>query len=373
MKPTVVIASLAILPFGLLSATSTVRADVVQPASSAGHASIVDDADSGWTWSSMAAYSDIGLAKGSGHAGGPGAYGVYTFNGTGVDIFVMRGSTVNIDGRTHRIGKLKVSIDGHEKAEVALSAAAADYNVSAFNVSGLPSKLHVLEIEPESGWAIIDYIKVSSDDDPADSPATAGTSTGEAGDPGLLFSSKLAQLYGVNTIEGRNNVSGFNENITPELQMGILPDDWGLSVINAHSGNTAIRYSGSSTGPAAYCYMLAYSVKIAVSSNTSLSYWIYPQQDNGRFVAVDLHCTDGTTLSQTAAVDQDGVAVAPAHGHGGAIPTGAWTNSRCHIGEWLAGKTIDKIWIGYARQNSNGQYRGYIDDLFIGNEQTQGK
>jgi len=285
---------------------------------------------------------------------------------------VMRGSTVNIDGHVHRIGKLKVSIDGHEKAEVALTAPAADYNVSAFNVSGLPSKLHVLQIEPESGWAIIDYIKVTAAEEPADSPA-GDAPAGVAGDPGLIFSSKVAQLYGINAIEGRNNVGGFNDNITPELQMGILPDDWGLSTIYAHSGNTAIRYSGSTTGPAAYCYMYAYSVKITVSSNTLLSYWIYPQQDNGRYVAVDLHCTDGTTLSQTAAVDQDGVAVAPTNGHGGSIPVGAWSNSRCHIGRWLAGKTIDKIWIGYARQNSTGQYRGYVDDLLIGNEQVPGK
>src|SRR5580704_15908284 len=59
---------------------------------------IVDDADGAWTWSGMVPYSDTGLSHGTGHAGGPGAYGIYTFNGTGVDVYAMRATTVDVDG-----------------------------------------------------------------------------------------------------------------------------------------------------------------------------------------------------------------------------------------------------------------------------------
>jgi hypothetical protein len=163
----------------------------------------------------------------------------------------------------------------------------------------------------------------------------------------------------------RSNVAGFNDDITPELQIGTLPADWGLATIYAHSGNTAIRYSGNAGNGPAYCYMNAYNVQIAVNKDTWLNYWILPQMDNGRYVAVDLHCTDGTSLSSTAAVDQNGVPVAPANGHGGALPVYQWSPVHCHVGQWLSGKTIDHVWIGFARTIGTGQYRGYIDDLVI--------
>jgi len=362
MKSMVVVASVAILSMGGLTNRSSALAVTDR-------ATIVDDADSGWTWNQMTSLEDIGLAKGSGHAGGPGSYGVYTFSGTGVDIYVMRGSSVSVDGHVHRIGKLKISIDGHEKADVSLTATATDYNVSAFNVTGLPSKLHVLQIEPESGWAVVDYIRVSADGSPDANPSVEVPMA----EPGILFAGKNMELVAVNDVEARSNVTGFNDGITPELQIAQLPVDWGLANIYAHSGNTALRYSGNAIAGPAYCYMYAFAVRIPVSSNTWLSYWILPQQDNGRYVAVDLHCTDGTALSATAAVDDGGIPVAPSSGHGGAIPLYAWTNSRCHIGEWLGGKTIDKIWIGFSRPIAGGQYRGYIDDLIIANERPTAK
>jgi hypothetical protein len=108
-------------------------------------------------------------------------------------------------------------------------------------------------------------------------------------------------------------------------------------------------------------------VSISVHSNTVLEYWIFPQQDNGRYVSVDLHCTDGTILSRTAAVDQNGVGVSPTLGHGGGIGIYSWNLARCNVGKWLGGKTVDKVWIGFARNSAVGQYRGYVDDLAIYN------
>lgn len=324
--------------------------------------SVIDDADPGWTWSGMSPYSNPGLVKSTGHAGGPGGYGVYTFFGTGVEVVVMRSPSIEVDGQFHRCGKLKISIDGHLKTEAAASGN-VEFNDIVYSAAGLAPKNHVLQLEPEDGWAVIDCIKVIND--PSAPSADGG---GPAAQEGILFSSKSTPLAGNDLLEARSNVGGFDNGIGPELQIGTLPGDWGLATIYAHSGNTAIRYSGSSTGTPSYCYMIAYRVDLAVTTDTWLTYWILPQQDNGRFVAVDLHCTDGSALSTSGAIDENGFSVAPAAGHGGAIELYAWTPIRCHAGNWLAGKTIDKIWVGYASTSTVGQYRGYIDDLVIDNE-----
>ena len=135
----------------------------------------------------------------------------------------------------------------------------------------------------------------------------------------------------------------------------------------AHSGTTALMYSGSAQGCSAnYVYFKAFSVNIPITSATKLSYWIYPQQDNGRYVGVDFHCTDGTTLRDSGAVDYTGCTMHPHGGHCG-ISLNAWSLIECNVGQWLAGKTVDKIWIAYDRPNSTGQFRGYIDDIKITN------
>ncbi|HEY1537414.1 MAG TPA: hypothetical protein VGF76_25510, partial [Polyangiaceae bacterium] len=104
---------------------------------------------------------------------------------------------------------------------------------------------------------------------------------------------------------------------------------------------------------------------LPISSSTVLDYWIYPQQDNGRYVGVDLHCTDGTTLAGSGVLDQNGNSVDPNAGHGGNIPLNAWSEIKASVGAKLAGKVVDKIWVAYDRAGSSGQYHGYIDDLSI--------
>jgi hypothetical protein len=133
----------------------------------------------------------------------------------------------------------------------------------------------------------------------------------------------------------------------------------------AHTGSSALMYSGTANGGSAYAYFKVFSVSVPVSSSTVLDYWIYPQQDNGRYVAVDFHCTDGTTLRDSGAVDQNGYSVHPNAGHGGNIPLNAWSEVRSNVGSKLAGKTVDKIWVGYDHPNSTGQLRGYLDDISI--------
>ncbi len=54
------------------------------------------------------------------------------------------------------------------------------------------------------------------------------------------------------------------------------------------------------------CKAEALSVSLSITSDSYLEYYIYPQNDNGRYVGVDFHCTDGTTLRDSGAVDQNG-------------------------------------------------------------------
>lgn len=137
----------------------------------------------------------------------------------------------------------------------------------------------------------------------------------------------------------------------------------------AHSGSGALMFSGSVPAASAhnFCDFKIFRVGMMVQPQTKMRFRLYPQYDNARYVSVDLHCTDGTWLHNTAAVDQNGYSMSASAGHGGKIPLKAWTTIRCDIGRWLRGKVIDKIDIAYDRPNTAGQFRGYIDDILITN------
>src|SRR5260370_15928795 len=138
---------------------------------------------------------------------------------------------------------------------------------------------------------------------------TSSFSTGfESADPQPTWNS---------TIDWSSNVSGYSSGINPECA--------GRTGEQAHTGSSALMYSGSAAGAASdYVYFKVFSVNFPISSTSVLDYWIFPQQDNGRYVAVDFHCTDGTTLRDSGAVDQNGFSVHPGAGHGGNITLRTW-------------------------------------------------
>jgi hypothetical protein len=134
----------------------------------------------------------------------------------------------------------------------------------------------------------------------------------------------------------------------------------------AHSGVVALMYSGTAGGAVpCYCYFQVFDVTIAITRSTRLAYWIYPQQDNGCYVAVDFICTDGTTLRDSGSVDHNGASMHPNAGHGGAIRPNEWSQIVCNVGQKLAGRTIDKILVAFDRPGGRGQFRGYIDDIVV--------
>ena len=131
------------------------------------------------------------------------------------------------------------------------------------------------------------------------------------------------------------------------------------------SGTWSIRYSGKDTSETiSYQYFKVFDVDIPVSKTTTLSYSIYPQQELGRYVAIDLVTTDGITLRDSGAVDLKGKKIHPSTGHGA---VGVWNKIECNIGRWLNGKTIDRILIGYDNPPRSGDFRGYIDNILISN------
>ena len=143
----------------------------------------------------------------------------------------------------------------------------------------------------------------------------------------------------------------------------------GLVVRNgekAHSGTSSLLYSGTANGSAStYCYFKTLQLNITIGANTVLEYWVYPEQDNARYIAIDFHCTDGTSLRDAGALDQNGKGLHPAAGHGGAIPLNAWSMIKSTIGSKLAGKTVDMITIGFDRGGATGAVSGYLDDIKI--------
>ncbi len=134
----------------------------------------------------------------------------------------------------------------------------------------------------------------------------------------------------------------------------------------AHTGSAALMYSGlDNSSNSSYSYMKVFDVNIAVSGSMVLSYWIYPQQTNGKCVAVDLYFTDGSSLRNLNASDQNGVTLHPGAQCAANRTLNAWNGVQSVIGYVAAGKTIDRILIAYDQALNTGQFRGYIDDIQI--------
>jgi predicted alpha-1,2-mannosidase len=135
----------------------------------------------------------------------------------------------------------------------------------------------------------------------------------------------------------------------------------------AHSGTTALMYSGNDqSASSSYSYNRLFDVDLPVSAASTLSYWIYPQSGGHLDVAVDLVFTDGSRLRDSGAVDQNGVRLHPAfQGNGSVLGFDRWNYVTSAIGDWAAGKTIDRILIGYDQPANTGTFRGYLDDVVV--------
>jgi hypothetical protein len=130
------------------------------------------------------------------------------------------------------------------------------------------------------------------------------------------------------------------------------------------TGNASLRIGGTDNASSggSYHYFRVFDVNIPVNAGTRLTWLAYPTNNLSRYVSVDLVMTDGSNLRDAGATDVNGVSMHPGAGRG---TVNAWQKQTCYIGNWLNGKTIDRIMIAYDRGADVGAFKTYIDDIVI--------
>jgi hypothetical protein len=163
--------------------------------------------------------------------------------------------------------------------------------------------------------------------------------------------------------------SGGISGVNPYPGYGLTGPQASMRQETAHTGTTALMYSGDASGAASdYAYMKVFDLSAhpsTITANTTLSYWIYPQTStSSTCVALDMIFSDGTALRNLGATDQNGNQLHPAHqcGH---LTLNTWNYVTSNIGAVAAGKTAVRIDVGYDQPGGSGTYRGYIDDISL--------
>ena len=204
---------------------------------------------------------------------------------------------------------------------------------------------------------------------PQQTGATSSFSTGfESTDPAPTWTDSIEPLHG-----GSYNVSGIKDDV-PAPEAGIRTGE------QAHTGTSALVYSGGAAGDPSYdyAYMQLYDLSqapLTVGPQTTLTYWVFPQSNattpwvppgstESTCVAVDLVFGDGTTLRDSGAVDQNGTRAHPAFqcGH---LTVDTWNKVTVPLGTDNNGKQISRVLFGYDHGGGSGGYRGYVDDIGI--------
>ncbi|MCE3029400.1 GH92 family glycosyl hydrolase [Streptomyces sp. CMSTAAHL-2] len=139
------------------------------------------------------------------------------------------------------------------------------------------------------------------------------------------------------------------------------------------TGTRALRYAGRHTASGrAYSYNKVFDVNVKVGGDTQLSYRIFPSMADGdrdydaTHVALDLAFTDGTYLSDLGALDQHGFPLSPrGQGDAKSLYVNQWNDVVARIGSVAAGKTVDRILVGYDSPTGPAKFRGWIDDVSL--------
>jgi hypothetical protein len=136
----------------------------------------------------------------------------------------------------------------------------------------------------------------------------------------------------------------------------------------ARSGSRLLLYSGEAVdaGPSAASTAILPSSGIWVKPGSSLSYRVWPEAGTGRtsqFVAMDLLFTDGTYLHDLKAAASNGGTSDP-NSQGSLLQPDAWQQVSLDIGA-AAGKQIQSVVFSFGSETTNGQFRGYVDDVAL--------
>lgn len=139
------------------------------------------------------------------------------------------------------------------------------------------------------------------------------------------------------------------------------------------TGVKSFRYAGHQTSEGrGYTWNKVADVDLKVGKDTRLSYKIFPEHVEGdlsypsTYAAVDLAFADGTYLSDLKAKDHHGFGLSPrGQGEGKGLSTNQWNNIEADLGKYAAGKTVQRILVGYDKPEGPADFRGWIDDVRI--------
>jgi predicted GH43/DUF377 family glycosyl hydrolase len=173
----------------------------------------------------------------------------------------------------------------------------------------------------------------------------------------------------VDEVDNGGGQSGGISNVDGYPGYGLTGPETGTRMETTHSGSTALMYSGNALGGATdYAYTQVFDTSAhppTIDANTTLSYWIYPQNsNNSSCVALDMIFSDGSALRNLGAVDQNGNRLHPA-GQCGHLALNQWNLVTAKIGAVAGGKTPVRIDLGYDQPGGSGSYRGYVDDISL--------
>jgi predicted alpha-1,2-mannosidase len=220
----------------------------------------------------------------------------------------------------------------------------------------------------------------------ANAPPSYGSISSNNGSFSTSFESGQAQPTWTNTVDSAGYPAGGLTNVGG-ICCGLTAPEMGVRNEAGHTGGMALMYSGlDNSATTSYAYMEVFDLSgdnLTVGSNTTLTYWIFPQSPSGSTtganltsgtnsscVAIDLIFSDGTNLRDSGATDQKGVRVHPAYqcGH---LTMDAWNEVVVDLGSFVNGKTIVRLDVGYDQPANTGGYRGYLDDISIGTPGNQ--
>ncbi len=151
-------------------------------------------------------------------------------------------------------------------------------------------------------------------------------------------------------------------------------NSWNAKPAAGFTGLRALRFAGglAATGRG-YAYNKVFNVNLVVTPTSQLSYMLFPDQEPNdpnypsQFAAVDLAFSDGTYLSDLAAADQSFAPLSPqGQGASRTLYSYEWNYKASEIGAVAAGKTIQRILVGY--DNASGPavaFGGWVDDIRI--------
>nr|WTB29861.1 GH92 family glycosyl hydrolase [Streptomyces sp. NBC_00830] len=141
------------------------------------------------------------------------------------------------------------------------------------------------------------------------------------------------------------------------------------------TGVAALRYSGGAEADGrSYATNKLFDVNIPVGPKTRLSYKIFPEftgqdaQYPSTYAAVDLHFTDGSSLSGLSPADQHGYALTAAgQGASKVLYADQWNAVQSEIGAVANGKTIDRILLSYddPKATDSTRFQGWLDDITL--------